>query len=190
MTHIVDADAASARLALTLQQERERRGWSQTELAEHSGVSKASISKIERGEMSPTAALLVRLAGAFELTLAGLLLRAEGQPGRLSRAGQQPRWRDPETGYQRQQIFMQPDFPLEAVQISLPARQQVSLPASSYARIRQMVWVQQGQLIIQEGTQRHEMNTGDALAFGPPQDVTFANETAQPCTYLVLLTRS
>ena len=47
--------------------ERDVRGWSLAELAERSGVSKAAISKIEREEMSPTAVILVRLAGAFDL---------------------------------------------------------------------------------------------------------------------------
>src|SRR5882762_4247149 len=86
-------------LATRIAIEREARGWSLADLAERSGVSKAMISKIERGEVSPTAVILLRLAGAFDLTLAGLLLRAEGEGKRLSRAAEQPVWRDPETGY-------------------------------------------------------------------------------------------
>src|ERR1700747_3409460 len=89
-------DDAETRLAHPIRQERERRGWSLADLAERSGVSRASISKIERGEASPTAVILVRLSGAFDLTPAGLLLRAEGAGKRLSRAAEQPVWRDPE----------------------------------------------------------------------------------------------
>ena len=55
--------------------------------------------------------VLVRLAGAFDLTLGGLMLRAEGEGGRLSRAGEQPVWRDPETGYLRKQVFSRPIIP-------------------------------------------------------------------------------
>ena len=77
-------DDLSARLAQRLRLERDR-GWSLADLAERSGVSKATISKIERAEVSPTAVVLVRLASAFDLTLAGLMLRAEGQGERLSR---------------------------------------------------------------------------------------------------------
>jgi transcriptional regulator with XRE-family HTH domain len=79
-------DDLSARLAQRLRLERDSRGWSLADLAERSGVSKATISKIERAEVSPTAVVLVRLASAFDLTLAGLMLRAEGQGERLSRA--------------------------------------------------------------------------------------------------------
>src|SRR5579871_4735492 len=106
-------DSAGARIAARLRLERDSRGWSLADLADRSGVSKAMISKIEREEVSPTAVILVRLAGAFDLTLAGLLLRAEGAGDRLSRATEQPLWRDPETGYLRRQIFCRPDHPLE-----------------------------------------------------------------------------
>jgi transcriptional regulator with XRE-family HTH domain len=166
------------------------RGWSLANLANRSGVSKATISKIEREEVSPTAVILVRLAGAFDLTLAGLLLRAEGEGERLSRAAEQTVWRDPETGYLRKQVFCRPDHPLEVVQIELPAGQRVVLPASSYAHIRQVVWVLTGDLVIVEGGDRHLLRAGDCLGFGPPSEVTLANETAAPCVYLVVLARS
>ncbi len=130
-------DDVSDRIARRLRLERDSRNWSLADLAERSGVSKATISKIERAEVSPTAVVLVRLAAAFDLTLAGLMLRAEGQGERLARAGDQPTWRDPETGYLRKQVFSRPDHPLEIIRVELPAGQRVVLPASSYARIRQ-----------------------------------------------------
>jgi transcriptional regulator with XRE-family HTH domain len=183
-------DDLSNRLALRLRLERDSRGWSLADLAERSGVSKATISKIERAEVSPTAVVLVRLASAFDLTMAGLMLRAEGQGDRLSKASEQPVWRDPETGYLRTQVFNRPDHPLEVIRVELPARQRVTLPASSYARIRQVVWVQAGALVIIEASERHRLGTGDCLGFGPPAEVTFANESAAPCTYVVALARS
>src|SRR5438105_7501331 len=110
-------DDLSSRLAHRLRLERDSRGWSLAELAERSGVSKATISKIERAEVSPTAVVLVRLASAFDLTLAGLMLRAEGQWNRLSRAADQPIWRDPDSGYVRKQVFGRPDHPVEIVRV-------------------------------------------------------------------------
>jgi transcriptional regulator with XRE-family HTH domain len=183
-------DEPGAQIARRLRLERDMRGWSLADLAERSGVSKATISKIEREEVSPTAVILVRLAGAFDLTLAGLLLRAEGEGRRLSRAAEQPVWRDPATGYRRRQVFSRPDHPLEIVRVELPAGQRVVLPASSYAHIRQAVWVETGDLVILEGGDRHRLSAGDCLGFGPPSEVTFANETAAPCTYVVVLARS
>ena len=178
------------RLAQRLRLERDSRGWSLAELAERSGVSKATISKIERAEVSPTAVVLVRLASAFDLTLAGLMLRAESRGDRVSRADTQPVWRDPETGYVRKQIFSRPDHPVELIRVELPAKQRVTLPVSSYAHIRQLVWVQSGSLVITEGIERNELSAGDCLGFGPPAEATFANESNTTCTYVVALARS
>ena len=183
-------DDLSARLAQRLRLEGDSRGWSLADLAERSGVSKATISKIERAEVSPTAVVLVRLASAFDLTLAGLMLRAEGQGGRLSRAADQPVWRDPETGYLRTQVFNRPDHPVEIIKVEMPAKQRVTLPASSYAHIRQALWVLSGALVLIDGGERHELRAGDCLGFGPPAEATFANESTAPCTYVVALARS
>ena len=183
-------DDLSNRLAHRLRLERDGRGWSLADLAERSGVSKATISKIERAEVSPTAVVLVRLASAFDLTLAGLMLRAEGHGDSVSRAADQPVWRDPETGYLRRQVFSRPDHPIEIVRVEMPAKQEVTLPASSYAHIRQTLWVLSGALVIIEAGERHELSAGDCLGFGPPAETTFANESAAPCTYVVALARS
>lgn len=186
----VSVDESAARIARRIRLERDARNWSLAELAGRSGVSKAMISKIERGEVSPTAVILVRLAGAFDLTLAGLLLRAEGEPGRLSRAANQPRWRDPKTGYVRQQVFARPDHPVELVSVEMPPGQQVAMPASSYAHIRQVVWVGAGRLTVDEGGERHVLAPGDALGFGAPGEVVLANEGETPCLYVVALARA
>ncbi len=183
-------DDTEAGIARRVRMERDARNWSLADLAEKSGVAKASISKIERGEMSPSAGILARLAAAFDLTLAGLLLKAETQKGRLHRATEQPVWRDPATGYIRKQIFSRSDHPLEVVRVELPPCQSASFPASSYAHTRHVVWVQSGKLTLVEGDVRHHLSAGDSLGFGPPSDVTYANESEKPCTYIVTLARS
>lgn len=185
-------DDTGKQIAQRIKLERDARGWSLAELSERAGVSKGTISKIEREEVSPTAVILVRLAASFDLTLAGLLLRAEGDgdEGRIARAAEQPVWCDPATGYTRRQVLSRPDHPLELVQVNLPAGQQLMLPASSYVHIRQAVWVQSGELVITEDGVRNMLAVGDCLPFGPPSEVTFANETELPCQYVVVLARS
>jgi transcriptional regulator with XRE-family HTH domain len=188
MNSLVDETETS--IARRIRLERDARNWSLAELAEKSGVAKASISKIERGEMSPSAVILLRLATAFDLTLAGLLLRAEGDKPRLSRAAEQPVWRDPATGYVRKQVFSRSDHPMEMVEVEMPPGGTVTMPVSSYSHIRQIVWVQSGTLTLIEGGEKHELAAGDCLGFGPPSEVTFANTGKKPCHYVVALTRS
>src|SRR5437764_460660 len=62
-------DSVDSTIAARVRGERTVRRWSLDELAERASVSKAMISKIERAEASPTAALLGRLSAAFGLTL-------------------------------------------------------------------------------------------------------------------------
>ena len=190
MSTKVDPWAASARIAERLRLERAARGWTLAELAIRSGVSRAMISKIERGEASPTATLLVRLAGAFDLTLGGLIARAEGDAGWLVRAADQSLWRDPASGYLRRQLFERSDLPIELVRVELPAGARVGMPAASYARIRQVVWVIDGELVIERAGVRYRLGAGDCLGFGPPAETTFVNASASTCTYLVAVARS
>lgn len=183
-------DDTGTLLARRIRLERDARGWSLADLAEHSGVAKATIGKIERVEASPTAVILVKIAAAFDLTLAGLLTRAESGGERVCRAGSRAEWRDPDTGYVRRQTFRHPDHPIEMVEVELPAGRSVTLPAASYAHIRQVVWVRDGDLTLIEGGRRCDLSPGDAYGFGAPADTTFANETALPCRYVVALARS
>jgi transcriptional regulator with XRE-family HTH domain len=186
------ADSIDTRLGARLRLERETRGWSLSDLSARSGVSRAMINKVERGESSPTAALLGRLSGAFGLTLSALLARTEGAPGgRLMRAADQPRWQDPATGYVRTQIAPAPgsDLPVELTRVVLPAGASVSFPASSYGFTRHVVWLIDGRLTFIEGDVAHRMEAGDSLEFGPPADCTYRNESAAPCTYVVMVLR-
>ena len=183
-------DASGLRIAERLRLERDSRGWTLGDVAERSGVARATISKIERGEASPTATVLVRLAGAFDLTLGGLIARAEGDANRLVHAQDQSSWRDPASGYLRRQIFERADHPVEIVRVELPAAARVGMPAASYNHIRQVVWVQAGCLCIEEGDQRFELSAGDCLGFGPPADTTFVNDSSETCTYVVVVSRS
>jgi transcriptional regulator with XRE-family HTH domain len=182
-------DNTSARLAQTIRLEREARGWSQGDLAARSGVSKAMISKVERADASPTAAILVRLSSAFELTLAALLMRTETASGRHVAASAQQVWCDPETRYVRRQLFAQPTHPIELTRVELPAGARVELPAASYRLIRQVIWVLQGRLVIEDGTERYELATGDTYAFGEPADSALHNTSKAPCVYLVAVSR-
>lgn len=194
MTTIGDAAASIVKLeqslAARLRAEREARGWSLSDLAVRSGVSRAMISKVERAEASPTAALLGRLSGAFGITLSTLLARAEGDAsgaGRLARAGQQPLWRDPATGYVRRAVSP-PGAEPELVHVELPPGARVLYPASAYAHLRgQCVWILSGELLFREGDAEHRLAAGDCLALGPPETCEFINETGEPCAYLVAL---
>ncbi len=182
-------DDLASRLAERLRLEREGRGWSISDLATRSSVSRAMISKIERGEASPTAVLLGKLSGAFSLTVSTLLARAEGNRNRLRRAADQPEWRDPASGYVRRALSPPNDGALELTAVELPPGASVAYPANAYAFIRQQILVQIGTLYFEEGAGLHRLEAGDCLELGAPADCVFRNEGAQLCRYLVVVAR-
>jgi transcriptional regulator with XRE-family HTH domain len=182
-------DTEAGLLAARLKKERQERGWSIAQLAERSAVSRAMISKVERGEASPTAALLGRLSGAFGLTLSTLLSRAESTGERLSRAASQPRWTDPGSGYVRRAVSPRTGGPLELVSVELPVGAAVSYPASAYAFLYHQVLVLSGTLRFTEGQKAHLLRAGDCLEFGAPADCTYANAGPGKCRYLVAVVR-
>ncbi len=178
-----------ARLANRIAQERADRNWSLAQLADRSGVSASMLSKIERREASPTAMVLLRIATAFGRTLAELLTEPAAGAVRLMRADAQPAWIDPATGYRRRQVYLSPALPLELVEVELPAGALVAAPASSYERIRQVLWALEGTVTLTQGGIDTALHAGDRLEFGPPTDVVFRNETGKPCRYLVAVLR-
>jgi transcriptional regulator with XRE-family HTH domain len=182
-------DDPTPRIAARLRAERQRRGWSLDMLAGQAHVSKAMLSKLERGESSPTATLLGRICGAYGLTMSALVAEPTASAGRLVKLHEQPVWRDPQTGYVRRQVSPLSDLPLQLVEVELPARAEVAFPASAYAFIRQLVWVLAGRLDFVEGPVVHSMHAGDCLELGAPADCVFRNPGRAACRYLVALTR-
>lgn len=185
---MIDTDPTPI-IARRLRAERDKRRWSLDELARHTGVSKAMLSKLERGESSPTAALLGRISGALGLTLSSLLASSDEPGTRLVRASEQPNWKDPQTGYVRRQVSPLSDMPVQLVEVELPRGKEVKFPASAYTFIRQLIWILDGMLEFTEGDQLHRLQSGDCLELGPPNDCVFRNPGRSACRYLVVVAR-
>jgi transcriptional regulator with XRE-family HTH domain len=216
MSTIVDSVRAFGERLRAL---RRARGWPIGQLASASGVSRAMISKIERGESSPTAVVLGKLSAALELSVSELLEAApaaqpdgpaaggatgggpaaggapdpagEAAPrgGLVRRAADTPQWRDPDTGYLRRQISTA-RFPAAVTEVTLPAGAAVPYPAGAYAFIAQLVWVLSGRLTLADGPAVHVLAAGDTFVLGEPRPREFRNETDQECRYLVVVTRT
>ncbi|MEG3132356.1 XRE family transcriptional regulator [Rouxiella sp. T17] len=179
-------DKLNARIGQKVRQEREQRGWSLTDLAQNSGVSRAMIHKIERGESSPTATILARISGAFDMSMSQLIALTEVRTGTLVRHENQAVWQDPETGYIRRHVSPG-QMPLDLVSVELPANTTVPMPAISYLSRRQFIWVIEGRLTFEEGTRIFNMFTGDCLELGDPTDCVFKNDTNEVCRYAVVV---
>ena len=185
-------DDLEGRIAARIHAERLGRAWSLEELADRSGVSRAMISKVERGESSPTASLLGRLSSAFGLTLSQLLARAEQGAGRLlNRRAELERWRDPETEFERRTLTPPGSTsPMELVWGELPAKARIDYPAAAFAFIEdQQIVVMAGRLSFTQGREVYQLQAGDCLRLGPPADCRFENPGGVACRYIVAVLR-
>jgi transcriptional regulator with XRE-family HTH domain len=83
------ADTLTPVTTLRLREWRERRGLSVRGLADRAGVSFPTVWRIERGEMSPTVAMLEKLAAALGIAVRDLFPpgRARWRPGGRRPAG-------------------------------------------------------------------------------------------------------
>src|SRR5260370_27697881 len=73
-------------------------------LASRADVSRAMMSRIERGESSPTAQLLNKICGGLGVTLSVLFAETESPVSPLARRRDQRTWRDPATQYLRRHV--------------------------------------------------------------------------------------
>jgi transcriptional regulator with XRE-family HTH domain len=198
-------DPLVGQIAARVRTERNRRRWTLAQLADASGVSRAMINRIERGESSPTAVILGKLSAAFQLSVSSLLALAEGEDaadvtdedpsrdgasrsGGVRRRADAAEWTDPATGYRRRQVTG-PRFPAEVAEIRLPPGARVPYPAAAFAFLRQIVWVLDGHLTFHEGDVAHELGAGDTIELGDPSPRVFANNSGAECRYAVILAR-
>ncbi|WP_130834502.1 helix-turn-helix domain-containing protein [[Erwinia] mediterraneensis] len=154
------------RLAARLAELRLIRGWSLDELAMATGISRASLSRIERGETSPTAALLNRLCVAYGLTMSRLLSEVESGNALLLTSDQQPVWRDEESGFYRRNLSPPANgFKTEMIEARLRPGARIEYEAPPVTGMEQHIWLLSGALDIVLEDQRWSLRAGDCLRF-------------------------
>jgi transcriptional regulator with XRE-family HTH domain len=168
---------------------RASRGLSLEALATKSGVSRSMISLIERGESSPTAVVLERLATGLGVAMASLFDAPRPQASPLARAKAQPPWRDPQSGYVRRNVSPAgAGSPIQIVEVSFPAGARVAYETGPREpRVHQQIWVQEGSIDVTVGDERHRLQAGDCLALVLDRPLLYHNPMRKPARYAVVL---
>ncbi|SDC66196.1 Transcriptional regulator, contains XRE-family HTH domain [Cupriavidus sp. YR651] len=179
-------------IARRVRELRDSQGWSLDALAERSKVSRSNISLIERGQSSPTAVVLDKLATALNVTLASLFEQSSApliEASPMSRAGEQSIWTDPASGYVRRNLSPVAPSPIQLVEVNFPAGQRVTYDTGVRdAEIHQQVWVIEGAMQMTVGEKTWRLETGDCLAMRLDCPISYFNATRKPARYLVALT--
>jgi transcriptional regulator with XRE-family HTH domain len=179
-------------LGRRLRELRDERGWSLDVLAERSKVSRSNISLVERGQSSPTAVVLDKLATALSVPLASLFEQTAVpaiKPSPVSRVDEQSVWTDPASGYIRRHLSPVAPSAIQLVEVSFPAGRCVSYDTGAReADIHQQVWILEGEMDITVGDTHWRLQCGDCLAMRLDCPTVFKNPTRKSARYLVALT--
>jgi transcriptional regulator with XRE-family HTH domain len=188
-TAAVATSDINARIASRVRTLRADLGMTLDALAAKCDVSRSMISLVERGESSPTAVVLEKIATGLRVPLATLFEDSSAPASPVSRRGDRTPWRDPQSGYVRRNISPA-NFPspLQIVEIVLPAGARVAYETGARdVNIQQQIWVQEGTVEVTLGRVTHRLAADDCLAMRLDAPTAFRNRTRKPARYLVII---
>jgi transcriptional regulator with XRE-family HTH domain len=158
------------------------------DLAERADVSRGMLSRIERGESSPTAQLLGKICNGLGITLSVLFAETERPVSPVARRREQPEWRDPASRYLRRNVSPPgTGSPVDITEVEFPPGAKVAFHDRRLGGSDQHVWVLDGTLELTVGEDMHRLESGDCLwmRFGKP--VVFHNPTRRAVRYAVVI---
>lgn len=154
------------------------------DVAARTGVSRAMISRIERGEVHASAVLLDRLCAGLGLSLSSLFARDMASP--LLRRPDQPVWQDPASGYRRREVAPAGSL-VRIVEVEFPAGAEIAFDRTPQRTAEQLVWVLEGEIEIGSAGTVHRLGAGDCLRMRVEPGNTFRNPSGHPARYAVIL---
>ncbi|KLN61585.1 XRE family transcriptional regulator [Kiloniella spongiae] len=162
----VDGDSQDKRLAERLRALRGEREWSLDELAGRSDISRATLSRIEKGEVSPTATVLGRLCAVYGMTMSRLMAMAEENYSPLVRRNDQVVWIDKETGLERRSVSPPSEnLNCEVLDVRLKPGAEISYSSPPKNGLEHHLVLRDGVLEITIEAQSYQLQPGDCLRY-------------------------
>jgi len=179
----------NSRIARRVRDLRTQLGMTLDELAGKCDVSRSMLSLVERGESSPTAVVLEKIATGLGIALAGLFDDTSTPASPLSRRAERTTWRDPQSGYLRRNISpANYPAPAQIVEVILPAGARVAYESGAReVGLHQQLWIQEGAIEVTIGNVTHRLVKDDCLAMLLDEPITFRNRTRKAARYIVVL---
>src|SRR5919112_25783 len=182
------AAVSSEQLGKRVKELRGRRGLTLEVLAERSGVSRAMISKLERGEKNPTLVVAAKLAEGLGVTLSQLVgMEERREVVVVPREGRMV-MRDPGTGFERQ--LLSPTFVgrgVEFVRNLIPEGSTSGEFPPHRRGVEEHIVVERGSLRAILGGEEYLLREGDALYFEAEVAHSFENAGEGECSYYVVI---
>ena len=158
------------------------------DLAERAGVSRAMISKVERGEKNPTLVVAAKVAEGLGVTISELLGVKERREIVVIPRERRMTMRDPESGFERQ--LLSPTFGgrgVEFVRNVVPHGSTSGEFPPHRRGVEEYVVVEKGRLRTFVGDEEHLLEAGDALYFEADVSHRFDNAGDGECSYYLVI---
>jgi transcriptional regulator with XRE-family HTH domain len=181
-------EVASGRLGERVRGLRRERGLTLDLLAERSGVSRAMISKLERGEKNPTLVVAAKVAEGLGVRLSQLVGVEERREVVVVPRGRRMVVRDPETGFERQ--LLSPSFlgrRIEFIKNVVPEDSTSGEFPPHRRGVEEYVVVERGRLRAFLGGEDYLLEEGDALYFEADVSHRFDNAGTGECSYYLVI---
>jgi len=157
-------------------------------LSERSGVSRGMISKIERGQASPSAEVLGKLAEALGQSISQLVGGVRGDGIVKIEALAQPVYKEEPSGFERRSLSpMYRGRGVDFVLNTLPAGARTSPFPSHRAGVEEHLFVEQGQLRVHIGDKAQTLSAGDFLFYPADVEHTFENIGAETARFFIVI---
>ena len=176
------------RLAERLRGLRTGRGWSLDELAERSGISRATLSRLENAAVSATAAVLGKLCAVHGLTMSRLMYLVEQDFTPLIPRADQTEWTDAETGFTRRVVSPPADaLNGEVLDCRLEPGRKIAYEASPRPGLEHHLVMQDGYLSVTVEGVTHTLKAGDCLRYRLDGESAFATPPDSAARYLLFI---
>ena len=161
------------------------------ELSSASGISRATLSRIERGEVSPTAEVLNQLCSVYRMTMSRLLAEVEQAADNLFRVGEQTLWRDELNGFERRMLLPPSNqFRCELIEGKLRPGAHIEYLNTPVQGLEQYIWLSAGGVTITVDTKTWTLKKGDSLRFHLTGTSSFSAHKSLGAHYLLVVCKS
>jgi transcriptional regulator with XRE-family HTH domain len=164
------------------------------ELGQHTGLSAALLSKLERGKLFPTLPTLLRIAMVFGLGL-DYFFTDERKRHIVSIVRKEERKRFPERPGSADNSYFFESLDFKANERSLNgyfAEFEIIAPEKQKTHQHagyEFLYVVHGKLILRIGADEHELKDGDAIYFDSGVPHTYRRGGKMPCSAVVITTQ-
>lgn len=187
VSEMVEA-VSSGRLGARVKELRRERGLTLDGLAGRSGVSRAMISKLERGEKNPTLVIAARLSEGLGVTLSQLAGAEDRREVVVVPRDRRLVMRDPGTGFERQ--LLSPTFGnrgVEFIRNVVPEGSSSGEFPPHKKGVEEHVVVERGELKAVLAGEEYLLGEGDALYFEADVPHRFDNAGPGECSYYLVI---